>query len=251
MKCLRLVFAAWGTVLRARPAALLEMAAAYAVVLLAAVLASLGTLLSGAAAVVLWVLGIAVFLSLLSFTVGAAFAAIGEAVRGDAPTPYIARGRAFFWRTLGTIGFAMLLALPSLIVGTVALAILVATVISSFDAGVSGGAGLVDTSLLLFLASFCLGLVSTPVIYSLEAGVFVGGSAAGPALRAAFPEAFTGRRFWRWLLVALIIAAFGALSAFLRSVPGVLGVFLGSIAAVLALWLGISLAFANWKTNRA
>ncbi len=248
---MRAVFSSWRRALRQRPTAAVQIAAPNVVMLLAIFLAGMSSTLGGAAAFVMVAIVVAIILGLLAFTLGAAFGAVGEAIRGDAPTGYISRGRLLFWRTLGTIGLALLIALPTLIVGVLGFAFMLAGALGvGFGApGASTSAGI---GLALLGVALLLAFLSTPVVYSMEAGVFVGGRTAPQALRSSFSDAYRGGRIWRWLLCAVLISAFGLAGSLLgSSVSGVPGAVLGLIASAVALWLGTTLAFANWHSDHS
>jgi hypothetical protein len=247
---LRAVFSSWLRALRQRPTVAIQMAAPYAVSLLAIFLAGVSSTLSGAAAAALVVFTVAVILALLAFTLGAALGAAGEAIRGDAPTGYLARGRLLFWRTLGTIGFAILIALPTLIVAIIGFALILA---AAFGAafGASGAAAPAQLGLILLGVALLFAILSTPIVYSMEAGVFVGGRTAPQAFRSSFSDAYRGGRIWRWLLCAIIISVLGLAGSLLGSISGVPGAILGLVASAVVLWLGSTLAFANWYSDNS
>ncbi|MDA8344806.1 MAG: hypothetical protein M0Z66_04905 [Thermaerobacter sp.] len=229
---------------------IVQMAVPYAVLLLTAFLAGIGTVFSGVAAVLVETVLIAVVLALLAFALGAAFGAIGEAVRGDAPSPYFERARSFFWRTLGTFLLALLAAVPALIVGAFGFLLAMATVVGALMTP-SATAGPLYLSLGIIVVFFALAIATVPFVYSLEAGVFVAGRTVPESFRAAFSEAYRGGRLWRWVLIALIVSALGLLGDLLRAIPGVVGVALGLIVSVATLWAGTTLAFVNWQANRS
>lgn len=242
---MRTVFALWMRALRARPGILWQSAVPYLVVASAG---SLGMIpdVHPALAAILRTAAAALLVALFAFTYGAALGAIGEAVRGGAPTPYFSRGRRLFGRSLGTLGLALLAAIPAIVIGGAGLAALIAAALgAAFDGSSAGGLLLVAFGLLtLFMLA---ALLTAPFIYCLEAGVFLGGRKVTDAFRAAFGEAYRGGRIWRWLLVSLIAGVLTTGADFAYALPAPLGVLLPIAAGALALWLTTTLAFANWQ----
>ena len=246
---MRAVFATWWNVLRARPIVAAEFAVPYVILLIAAFLAGVATVFSGAFAVVVGVILALLVLAALAYTFGAAFSAVGETVRGDAPTPYFLRARRLFWRTLGMFGMAIVAALPAIIIGAIGFLMLAAAMLSSL-AVASAPSGVLDAAFAVVAVFVLVALVTAPFIYCMEAGVFVGERRVMDAFRAAFSEAYRGGRFWRWILVTLIVTAFSLIGSLVRSIPGVVGAVLGLIASIALLWLSTALAFVNWQEGK-
>jgi hypothetical protein len=204
-----------------------------AALIFAAMVRGFTSAVRGGIGVGLWVGVIAIELTLLVFTLGAALGGLGAAVRGDPATPYLARGRVLFLRALGTIALTLVAALPSLLLATLGVALTVVAVLSLAWDGATGWPTYLSLGVLL--TALVLGFVTVPFVCCLASAVFVGERTPLAAFRSAFAQAYRGGRLWRWLLVAVIAAAPGAVAGLLCSLPGGLGTISGLTASVLAL----------------
>ena len=243
------IVALWGRILRTR-------ADVYVQILLtivgAALLAALMAIAArGHASGLLILIGILAVVAEVAFGYGAALGALGEAARGDAPSPFWARGYRLWGRTLGLFGVDLLVG----IVLTIVLLIVLALAGSLAGLGHLTSAATLATPairhvlIVLGIGVLVLAIVVGPYMQAAQAIVYVAEVPVLVAFAQAFTEAYGRGRFGHWLLGLLFAVVVDLVASLIEQLFGTTGQLLSILLSPAVLWLSTALAFAIYRTH--
>jgi hypothetical protein len=199
----------------------------------------------------MFLVAIAAVVAELAFGYGAALGALGEAARGDPPSPFWARGYRLWGRTLGLFGINLLVAIAVTIV------ILILLGVSGAFAGLGQITGLTSLQpaevyrLIGIFAVIVIVLVIAvgPYMQAAQAIIYVAEVPVLVGFARAFTEAYGRGRFGHWLLTLAISIVIDLVAGLIEQLLGTTGQLLGILLSPAVLWLATALAFATYRSH--
>jgi len=238
------IFALWNQALWSRWTVLFQI---YGTVVAGAVAGMVGALfaLLFHSAVIAFVVGGAAGFYMVILTLGAAYGAVAEAVRGEPASGYFTRGQRLWGRTL--VFLAVEVVMVCVLVLMLGLVIGSSAVTSALAQGHLTTQNLIDmlgpTRLIVVVA---IGFLVAPYTYAFQASIYCSRRGVGESLGRAFSDVFSGGRWHKWLgstLIAMVLVLAGDGFVGLGGIWAILGVLLDIVSP----WLIATLMFATWQ----
>ncbi len=243
------IFTLWGRILRKRADVYVQL---LLTIVGAALLAGLMAVAArGHASGLVILVGVLAVVAEVAFGYGAALGALGEAARGDASSPFWARGYRLWGRTLGlfAVDFLVAIALTIVLLIVLGLAGSLAGLGHLTSAATLATPGIRHVLVVLGIGVLVLAIVVGPYMQAAQAIIYVADVPVLPAFAQAFTEAYGRGRFGHWLLGLLVAVVLDLVASLIEQLLGTTGQLLSILLSPAVLWLSTALAFAIYRTH--